>query len=717
MKARTKTTEVLLRLPIMGIAGIYGVLYWLAPSQITDVIATTRLEGSVTPWIAFLAPPIVAALVHLVVLGSRTRVQRLPDAVLANLPLLALTAMTARSAPEALWFMIPVLVLSFAACLLLTPIFNAAARRTDIVVSVGTLAVLAVAVASILFSPVTLPTLIGPLGVVTAGIGLMGLLVAIISMYPRLAGMFLVVCVAAVFLEGPPRALPLFDASTYETGTDYPVTDGLIAWLDARGDLQDYRDADRPYPVIVASSEGGGIYAAAHSYLALSAMQGVCPSFAQHLFAAVGVSGGGVGHLLYSASVDGRDSKSRLEPCHPRTDDIDLSPLTTDLLSPVVANLLFVQVAEFLIPGPQLFPDGGDVLAGAIGTMVPTSVVPAEPLRASWKPDTIQPALIFIATDAVSGNRFVISALGASGATNAESFPSGNIVSVHDISTSTAAVASARFPWLTATARLKVSENSYRVLADGGYFENSGADTVIDLVGQIKSLAYQTQNCGDAEYSLNGSDACKCPLIIETRFDAPVEWQGCSRHIFLAYMPISGHNDRLPGYVYEDEPAPPQSYVFDPLSTMLQTREARGLLALDRARSYFGGLDDPSFVQGTGVDFGFFPHQVPIQALKLPLGWKLSENAATAILDLSAPTEACGLSTMVVDEPALSPPAAETARSPEAPLDSGSVDNVGLSQDPTVLEAAANDNGCNMKMLAALFNPRDLADAYAIKGW
>jgi hypothetical protein len=53
------------------------------------------------------------------------------------------------------------------------------------------------------------------------------------------------------------------------TGQAGMFEDLVRDWILSRPDLDAYRKAKRPYPVIVTSAEGGGIVAAAHSFLVL----------------------------------------------------------------------------------------------------------------------------------------------------------------------------------------------------------------------------------------------------------------------------------------------------------------------------------------------------------------------------------------------------------------------------------------------------------------
>lgn len=671
------------RFTLIAVASIYLVILIAAPAQLTHIVANFSTEATPFQWVSFMLPPALAAAGLLALSPSRESF-RWTDVLLACVPALALCAMVALWAPGLLEIALPGLLLSALAA---TAIRWYATRNSSgmlkIVVAL-TLACFAVTLIATMLSPIKFPVAIGPMTVMTLGLSFVGLLLGLGALWPGLAGAYFVLCLVAAALGPGSRAIPLFEPEAVPFRGSATVHTAFETWLKSRPDLDAYRKAGKPYPVIIASAEGGGIYAAAHGYLALSTMQVICPSFPNHLFATIGVSGGSIGTLLYSANGASRAKTHALVPCRQpnfHAEAIDTQPLTSDLISPPLANLLFVQVADFLIPFIDTFPDSGEILAQAIAGMVPGNPHMSEPLRASWQPTGSRPVTLFVTTDVSDGNRVVISPLDSAGAIGASSFPSGSITSPRDIATSDAAFISARFPWLTATARLRVSDNSYRILADGGYYENSGADTAMDLIAQIRELGRLHADCAKGKSVLGDLGNCTCPVRVEVTFTNAADWSGCGIPVFLAYMPIIEANDRLPGYTYEDTPNPPQSWLADPLNTMLQARSARGILAIDRARAAFAPHQDREMAQGTDVDNGYFPHALPVKDLRLPLGWKLSPASVADVLSVSAKTEACGRD---------------------------------FDQSSSIA-AWTVENGCQMKLLASLFNPSEEPGAIGMK--
>ncbi|BCH62457.1 hypothetical protein RvVAR0630_pl05990 (plasmid) [Agrobacterium vitis] len=668
---------------MFALAAVYLVILIAAPGQLTHIVANFSTEATFVQWAGFILPPALAAAGLLALSSSRHSLSWI-DVLVSCVPSFSLSAMSALWAPRLLW--VALLGVPLAA-LAATTIRRVTMRKSGHAVTITvrlTLVCFALTLIVTLLSPIGFPVAIGPMTVITLGLSFIGLLLSIGALRPGLTGGYLAICLIAAICGAGSRPVPLLEPPAVPFRDAPTAQTAFEAWLKSRPDLDVYRKTGRPYPVIIASAEGGGIYAAAHGFLALSAMQAICPSFPNHLFATVGVSGGSIGTLLYSATSAARAKPGPLVPCRqpdPSDAPVDTKPLTTDLISPPLANLLFAQVADFLIPFVNIFPDSGEILAEAIANMASDNPHMREPLRASWQANGSRPATLFVTTDTSEGNRVIISPLDGAGAIGAASFPSGSITSTRDIALNQAAFISARFPWLTATARLRVSDDSYRILADGGYYENSGADTAMDLIAQIRELGRLHAQCARGKPVLGDLGSCSCPVRIERSYTKTANWSGCGTPVFLAYMPMSEAVDGLPGYTYKATPNPSQSWLGDPLTTMLQARSARGLLAIDRARAAFAPPQDREMAQGTDVDNGFFPHVLPIGDLRLPLGWMLSSASVADVLAVSANTQACGKEHDLNDS----------------------------------IATWAAENGCQMKMLATLFNPEGKLGAIEMK--
>jgi hypothetical protein len=134
---------------------------------------------------------------------------------------------------------------------------------------------------------------------------------------------------------------------------------------------------------------------------------------------------------------------------------------------------------------------------------------------------------------------------------------------------------------------------------------------------------------------------------------------------------------------------------------MLQTRESRGLLAMDRARMYFAGVIDPTKLTGNNAAERFFGQELPVQMLSLPLGWKLSTADALNVLDAVSPLQKC--SNPGYKEMAAEKSVGEMADDQSKPLS-------GVS-------TVARANGCRMRMLASIFDVDDTMGPFAVVKW
>jgi hypothetical protein len=287
--------------------------------------------------------------------------------------------------------------------------------------------------------------------------------------------------------------------------TQVSLQQAFHVWLASRNDLEEYRRRKRPYPVFLVTSEGGGGYAAAHAYLFLSKLQKRCPNFAQHVFAIVGVSGGAVGNSMFRAALTKSVNPSTYQRCSGEADTAEqVRLLATDHLSPVIAALLFRDFPNKISFGAFGPPDRADALAASLASSLGRDPAEANPLYwdhywATANKSEIRlgetPAIVHVATNAVSGKRYIFAPF-------AFSFVGDRIEEAlndlnwegpdeagprsSDIRLMDAAVASASFPWITPSRVLEGRLQERIALVDGGYLEASGAETVRDIVAELQ---------------------------------------------------------------------------------------------------------------------------------------------------------------------------------------------------------------------------------------
>jgi len=446
-------------------------------------------------------------------------------------------------------------------------------------------------------------------------------------------------------------------------------------WYESRLDLAAYDE----YPVYVVSAQGGGIYAAYQTAIFLARMQDYCPAFNDHLFAISSVSGGSLGASAFAAVMQARagdraatpiasspDVGASIDPCPviteflraegrmpkgfggERATEIALRKIfANDFLSPLIGAMFFLDFSQGFIPYPIPAFDRARALEYAFESAElsqgpGTKQFLDKNYAAHWNPDGRVPALLINTTDAGSGRRVVISPFALEDdngqATDASIVRYQELGENRDQSgnkapgalrLSTAAGISARFSWVTPAATVRIKDDRFGPkeklrLVDGGYFENSGIETAISLVGAIDGTVKRiNQNAGDPSKTF-GPNATKY------------------RKVKPKLIVLSGGDYPLR-----------QSFAFgeimEPVRTLLSTRESRAYVAIDRAARKF----EPEFVgeaksgsrevivrasdlRRVSLSSRFYP---------LPLGWAMSDGTRRIIENQSGNFWACEPST------------------------------------------------------------------------
>jgi predicted chitinase len=447
-----------------------------------------------------------------------------------------------------------------------------------------------------------------------------------------------------------PAALQAADAASAESQ--------FTAWLDQRPDRQNYTAEGDEYPVYIVSAQGGGMYAAYQTAIFLARMQDVCPDFRHHLFAISSVSGGSVGAAVFAAALNAYDHDlialndeevrervkpaGEFDPCPAITEfrtnpRVPASPdgpgpleravrgaLKQDFIAPLVAAALFTDYTQRFLPFSipsfdraraleyALERAGQDMTKATASADAAAYNAFAHSILDLWSPSGSMPALLVNATDAASGRRFVISpfrvaappAQGQKPAMLDYQFWNNDLPEpdrARDIRLSTAALVSARFPWVTPAATVAYGKSDRIRLVDGGYVDNSGVETALDLNSMIADVADERGQ---------GTDKDKLKprlnLVVLSGGDFPVR----------------------KSFSFGD--------VMEPLRALLSTRTSRAYVAIDRARRQF-----PPYPVVEDYAFGGQRLTVLAETLKkarldnrfyqLPLGWSLSEDTRQII--------------------------------------------------------------------------------------
>lgn len=297
----------------------------------------------------------------------------------------------------------------------------------------------------------------------------------------------------------------------------------LAAWIASRADWDKYEH----YPVFLIATEGGGIRAAYFTATVLSALQERCPAFAQHTLAISGVSGGSLGASIFAALAADHARNTAEPQCNiagltaPGTIvERSRKVLSADLLSPLLGAMLFPDALQRIVPFPIVSFDRSRALEYAVESSwshatpsnctfcVSTRLADrATDLYAQGAPRDAVPNLFLNTTEAGTGQiipyatvriRALATPFRESAQIDSEKIdavkPSPSRIeslTLQDrmaddrIPLSTAAIVSARFPYLTPAGTIAYSGGHY---VDGGYFENSGtfllSGLVQNLIGQ-----------------------------------------------------------------------------------------------------------------------------------------------------------------------------------------------------------------------------------------
>lgn len=396
--------------------------------------------------------------------------------------------------------------------------------------------------------------------------------------------------------------------------TEHRLELDLAGWIASR---QDWNQYDH-YPVFLVATEGGGIRAAYFTASVLAALQERCPAFAQHTLAISGVSGGSVGAAVFAGLVadqaenlpnpgcnlDGQKSAGTMV-------ERARGVLSADLLSPLLGAMLFPDALQRLIPVPIGEFDRSRAIEYAVESSWQKAATGdcglcdgarmserAMSLYRQPAPRNAVPYLFLNTTEAGTGRVIPYATVRVTGLAtpfrdqaqiDEGSFdyvkPSPSQIErltlqdrmVDDkIPLSTAAIVSARFPYLTPAGRVGYSGGHY---VDGGYFENSGtwllSGLAQNLIGQ--QLSYPSGKSPQMDAARN---AVFVVIVIQS--------EPCTR-------------DSIDTGCDEDATAADNSWneMLSPLRALLSTRDERAAYSLDSLGAVSALIEQLS-AQGAG---------------------------------------------------------------------------------------------------------------------
>jgi hypothetical protein len=285
----------------------------------------------------------------------------------------------------------------------------------------------------------------------------------------------------------PPSAAS-FPASADQRPT---VAAAARAWYEQANAAHGKAHGDGPVPMVIVATAGGGIRAAYWTATVLEKLEkdfegegGVRP----YLFAISGVSGGSVGAVAFDAALAQSDESQCQAACPPATSFLD-----ADFLAPALASLVFVDAPSSFLPDfgqgdrgaalEESFENAsGGLLARSFLSLFPYQKDPAGEGSAPWRP-----ILLLNATHEETGKRIITGHVLIERNVFIDSLDALNVLG-DDVRASTAAHNSARFTYISPAGDLGGEHGS---VIDGGYFENYGALTALELA---RAASYELRN-------------------------------------------------------------------------------------------------------------------------------------------------------------------------------------------------------------------------------
>ena len=247
-------------------------------------------------------------------------------------------------------------------------------------------------------------------------------------------------------------------------------------------------------PLVLVAAEGGGIRALNWTAETLIRLDSIIPGFSRHVYALSGVSGGGVGSVFYTAFLRDVPGPQRIARF-----DLFRRVIRDDYLSAVTSALLFSESIQRVVPVPiprlerakWLEDSWADSYHDNLGLKtLDQSLTQLYQTPAGYNYDL--PSLLLNGTLAESGQKTITSNLRLDPRYFKDVVSTLDVLGT-DIPLKTAASLSSRFPVITNGGLIQKdsTDQSGRKrrygghVVDGGYFDNSGVETCIQLLNNL----------------------------------------------------------------------------------------------------------------------------------------------------------------------------------------------------------------------------------------
>jgi hypothetical protein len=310
------------------------------------------------------------------------------------------------------------------------------------------------------------------------------------------------------------------------------VADAAKAWYQQAKAAYDKAHGDGPVPMFIVAAAGGGIRAAYWTATILDQLEtdfategGVRP----YLFAISGVSGGSVGAAAFEAALTKRDETH----CVINTQGCPVATgyLTEDFLAPALASWIFEDTPSSFLPD---FGQGDRGVALEKSFEHASGDVLARPFLSFFrlkKSDTSddggapwwRPILLLNATHEETGNRVITAHVRVDRNVFLDSLDALHVLG-KDVRASTAAHNSARFTYVSPAGDLGNGNGS---VIDGGYFENYGALSALELARAAKEALKKENHAVKLVFLLISSDPSLEPKRTLVRIKEPKGGDKC----------------------------------------------------------------------------------------------------------------------------------------------------------------------------------------------
>jgi hypothetical protein len=425
---------------------------------------------------------------------------------------------------------------------------------------------------------------------------------------PLFSALFLWVVFCSLFNDNHDiRTLPAGHAA----GSTLRFTAALDQWYTNVSRDYPLTGNDRKRPLYLVASAGGGIRAAYWTTIVLGELEESArsngTSFAAHSFIMSGVSGGSLGEVTFaSLLVHGPPGGTNFCGNTRRL-------LGQDFLAADLAKMAFADLLQRFLPFPvkkfdraQSLEDAwaaswkdaftNDVFNGSLGELYADAA----------DAHVLLPHLLLNGTCVETGQRIITSdltirprvkALGRPGSNGnfLDALIAADKLSNAPIRLSTAVHQSARFTYFSPAGRFPDGTH----VVDGGYFENSGASTLMDALSAIQ-WRIRTNHWNDIE-----------PRIILIDNDP---------------IPLPDNTTNWIGRLFKKAPDRLLRETLSPVRALLNTRTARGNYATEQALNY-------NWAATNIYQFDLYERREGeclgncTEPAELPLGWTLSRCA------------------------------------------------------------------------------------------